>query len=169
MLVAFWMVQRLTRELNELQKQMLDKQIELEHLSKYSGRLGASNNMSITNIAGLSAEILPRASLFAEYADNASSMSAAQNLQMMNMMGRVPITGNQIMDMQIQMSAYSQFKQESLKALKQQEVNYINEKEKEMQLEMNSIKQRYEMKKSQLDEYKQLAQAGVKDAAPHLT
>ena len=166
MLVAFWMVQRLTRELNELQKQMLDKQIEMEHYSKYSGRLGASTNMSIANLAGLSSEILPRASLFAQYADQASSMSAAQNLQMMKMMGRVPYTGNQMVDMQIQMSAYSQFKQEALKALKQQEVNVLNEKEKEIQLEVNAIKQRYEMKKAQLEAYKQQAKEDAKNAAP---
>jgi len=166
MLVAFWMVQRLTRELNELQKQMLDKQIEMEHYSKYSGRLGASTNMSIANLAGLSSEILPRASLFAQYADQASSMSAAQNLQMMKMMGRVPYTGNQMVDMQIQMSAYSQFKQEALKALKQQEVNVLNEKEKEIQLEVNAIKQRYEVKKAQLEAYKQQAKEDAKNAAP---
>ena len=166
MLVSFWMVQRLTRELNELQKQMLDKHTELEHYAKYSGRLGGASNLSISNIAGLSSEILPRASLFAQYADQASAMSAAQNLQMMRMMGRVPITGNQMVDMQIQMSAYSQFKEEALKALKRQEVAVLNEKEKEIELELNSIKQRYEMKKQQLEAYKQQAKEDAKKAAP---
>lgn len=169
MFVAFWMVQRLTRELNELQKQMLDKQIELEHHTKYAGRLGGSANLSISNLAGLSSEILPRASLFAQYADQASSMSASQNLQMMSMMGRVPYTGNPMMDMQIQMSAFAQFKQEAMKALKQQEVAVLNEKEKEIELELNSIKHRYEMKKQQLESYKQMASNDAQKAAPHFT
>jgi len=166
MFVSFWMVQRLTRELNELQKEMLDKHTELEHYSRYSGRLGGTANLSISNLAGLSSEILPRASLFAQYADQASSMSAMQNLQMMQMMGRVPYTGNQMVDMQIQMSAYNQFKQEALKALKQQEVAILNEREKEIELELNSIKQRYEMKKQQLEAYKQQAKDDAKKAVP---
>jgi hypothetical protein len=122
--------------------------------------------MSIVNIAGLSAEILPRASLFAQYSDQASSMSAMQNLQMMKMMGRVPYTGNQMMDMQIQMSAYSQFKQEALKALKQQETNILNEKEKEIQLELNTIQQNLAIKKEQLQAYKQACKDAAKNAAP---
>ena len=59
------------------------------------------------------------------------------------------------MDMQIHMSAYSQFKQEALKALKQQETNILNEKEKEIQLELNTIQQTLAVKKEQLQAYKQ--------------
>ena len=166
MLVEFWMVQRLTREIHELEKQVMDKQIVMEHYAKYAARLGGSTNMSIANLAGLSSDILPRASLFAQYADQASSMSASQNLQMMKMMGRVPFTGNQMMDMQIQMSAYSQFKEEALKALKQQETNILNEKEKEIQLELNTIQQMLAMKKEQLQSYKQACKEAAKNAAP---
>ncbi len=167
MFVAFWMVQRLTREINSLEKQVMDKQIEMEHYAKYAARLGGAANLSISNLAGLSSEILPRASLFSQYADQASSMSASQNLQMMSMMGRVPYTGNPMMDMQIQMSAYSQFKQEALKALKQQETTVLNEKEKEIQLELNTIQQMLAMKKEQLQSYKQLCQESAKRAAPN--
>jgi len=166
MFVAFWMVQRLTREINNLEKQVVDKQTELSHYTKYAGRLGGSTNMSISNIAGLSADLIPRASLFAQYADQASSLSAMQNLQTMKMMGRVPYTGNQMMDMQIQMSAYNQFKQEALKALKQQEVNMMNEKEKEIQLELNTIEQQLTIKRKRLEAYKNLAESQAQNAAP---
>lgn len=166
MFVAFWMVQRLTREIHTLEKQVMDKHTQLEHYTKYAGRLGGSTNMSLSNIAGLSSELIPRASLFAQYSDQASSMSAMQNLQMMRMMGRVPMTGNPMMDMQIQMSAYNQFKQEALKALKQQEVTVMNEKEKEIQLELNSLQQRLTMKQKQLESYKQLADRQAQEAAP---
>mgnify|MGYP003290074824 CR=1 FL=1 len=169
MFVAFWMVQRLTREIHTLEKQVMDKHTQLEHYTKYAGRLGGSTNMSLSNIAGLSSELIPRASLFAQYSDQASSMSAMQNLQMMRMMGRVPITGNPMMDMQIQMSAYNQFKQEALKALKQQEVTVMNEKEKEIQLELNSLQQRLTMKQKQLESYKQLADRQAQEAAPKFT
>ncbi|MCQ2744240.1 MAG: hypothetical protein MJ230_05545 [bacterium] len=147
----------------------MDKHTQLEHYTKYAGRLGGSTNMSLSNIAGLSSELIPRASLFAQYSDQASSMSAMQNLQMMRMMGRVPITGNPMMDMQIQMSAYNQFKQEALKALKQQEVTVMNEKEKEIQLELNSLQQRLTMKQKQLESYKQLADRQAQEAAPKFT
>ena len=145
----------------------MDKQIQLQHNNKYAARLGGSENMSISNLAGLSSDLLPRASLFAQYSDQASSMSAMQNLQMMRMMGRVPITGNPMMDMQIQMSAYNQFKQEALKALKQQEVAVMNEKEKEIQLEINVITQQLSAKKAQLESYKQSALEDAKKAAPN--
>lgn len=166
MLVEFWMVQRLTREIRALEKQVMDRQIEMEHYAKYAARLGGSTNMSIANIAGLSSELLPRASLFAQYSDQASSVSAMQNLQMMKMMGRVPYTGNQMTDMQIQMSAYNQFKQEAMKSLKQQETNILNEKEKEIQLELNTIQQNLAIKKEQLQSYKSACKEAAKNAAP---
>ena len=166
MFVAFWMIQRLTREINGLEKQVVDKQTQLSHYTRYAGQLGGSANMSISNIASLPKDLVPRASLFAQYADQASSMSAMQNLQTMKMMGRVPYTGNQMMDMQIQMSAYNQFKQEALKALKQQEVNAMNEKEKEIQLELNAIQLTLTVKRKQLESYKQLAETQAQNAAP---
>ena len=166
LIMPIFMVMRLTREIHELEQQIVNKHIELEHQQKYAGRLGGSTNMNISNIAGLSSDLIPRASLFAQYSDQASSMSAMQNLQMMKMMGRVPMTGNQMMDMQIQMSAFNQFKQEALKALKQQEIQTMNEKEKQIQLELTSLQSNLTMKRNQLESYRELAKQGVKDATP---
>lgn len=166
MLIAFWQVQRLTREINSLEKQAMDKQTELTHYQKYAGMLGGSSIITIGNIAGLSSNLIPRASIFAQYSDQASSMSAMQNLQMMKMMGRVPYTGNPLMQYQIEMSAFRQFKEQAMKNLKQQEAATLNEREKEIQLELNSIEQRLATKRKQLDTYKQLAAKGAQDMVP---
>ena len=166
MLIAFRQVQRLTREINSLEKQAMDVQTRLTNYQKYAGVLGGSSILNLSNIAGLSPELLPRASLFARYSDQASSMSAMQNLQMMKMTGRVPFTGNQLMQMQIETSAFNQFKEQALKNLKQQEATVLNEKEKEIQLELNGIEQRLKMKRQQLESYKQLASDGIKDTVP---
>ena len=166
MLIAFWQVQRLTREINSLEKQAMDVQTRLTNYQKYAGVLGGSSILNLSNIAGLSPELLPRASLFAQYSDQASSMSAMQNLQMMKMMGRVPYTGNQLMQMQIETSAFNQFKEQAVKNLKQQEATVLNEKEKEIQLELNGIEQRLKMKRQQLESYKQLASDSIKDTIP---
>ena len=166
MLVAFWQVQRLTREINDLEKQAMDVRTRLSNYQKYAGALGGSSILHLGNIAGLSSEILPRATLFAQYSDQASSMSAMQNLQMMKMMGRVPYTGNQMTQYQLEMSAFNQFKQEALKALKQQETTVLNEKEKEIQLELNGIEQRLKMKRAELDSCKQLASKEAEDSVP---
>ena len=64
------------------------------------------------------------------------------------------------------MSAFARFKQESLKALKQQEAQVLNEKEKEIQLEMNAIEQRLTMKRAELQSVKQLAQEDAREGAP---
>lgn len=167
MLVAFWQVQRLTREINDLEKQAMDVQTRLTHYQKYSGMLGSSSIITVGNIAGLSSELIPRASIFAQYSDQVSSMNAMQNLQMMKMMGRVPYTGNPMMQYQMEMSAFRQFKEQSIKALKQQEATVLNEKEKEIQLELNSIEQRLNMKRKQLETYKNLASRGVQDLVPN--
>ena len=166
MLIAFWQVQRLTREIHELEKQAMDARIRLSNHQKYASILGGSSVLTLGNIAGLSSELLPRASIFAQYSDQASSMSAMQNLQMMKMMGRVPITPNPMMQMQIEMSAFRQFKQEALKALKQQEAATLNEVEKEIQLELNHIEQRIKMKQAELDSCKQLASKQATDMVP---
>lgn len=144
----------------------MDVQTRLTNYQKYAGVLGGSSILNLSNIAGLSPELLPRASLFAQYSDQASSMSAMQNLQMMKMMGRVPYTGNQLMQMQIETSAFNQFKEQALKNLKQQEATVLNEKEKEIQLELNGIEQRLKMKRQQLESYKQLASDSIKDTIP---
>ena len=167
MLVAFWQVQRLTREINSLEKRMMDKQTELSHFQKYASVLGGTTTMTLGNIAGLSAGLLPRATLFSQYSDQVSSMTAMQNLQTMKMMGRVPYTGNIATQQQLEMSAFNQFKQESMKALKQQEASLLNEKEKEMQLEMNQMEQRLKMMNKQLETYKQLADKQVEKMVPN--
>ena len=166
MLVAFWMVQRLTREINDLQRQVMEKTNRLSNHQKYASRLGGSTVLGLNNIAGLSPELLPRAAMFAQYSDQASSISAMQNLHMMKMMGRVPITGNPMMQMQIEFSAFNQFKQEALKALKQQEITQMNEVEKEIQLEINSLEMKLKMKEKQLENYKELANKGAESMAP---
>ena len=87
--------------------------------------------MTMGHVAGLSAELLPRATMFAQYSNQASSMSAMQQLQMMKMNGMVPWTGNQMTQMQYEMSAFARFKEQSMKALKQQEIDVLNEVEKD--------------------------------------
>jgi len=166
MLVAFWMVQRLTREINDLQRQVMEKTNKLSNHQKYASRLGGSTILGLNNIAGLSPELLPRATMFAQYSDQASSMSAMQNLHMMKMMGRVPMTGNPMMQMQLEYSAFNQFKQEALKALKQQEITQMNEVEKEIQLELNSLEQKLKIKEKQLESYKGLADKQTEQMAP---
>ena len=166
MLIAFWQVQRLTREINDLEKQAMDVRTRLSNHQKYASVLGGSGILNLGNMAGLSSEILPRASIFAQYSDQASSMSAMQNLQMMKMMGRVPMAPNPMMQMQIEMSAFRQFKQEAMKALKQQEAAVLNEVEKEIQLELNQIEQRLKMKRAELDSCKQLASKEAEDSVP---
>ena len=166
MLIAFWQVQRLTREINDLEKRAMDVRTRLSNHQKYASVLGGSGILNLGNLAGLSAEVLPRASIFAQYSDQASSMSAMQNLQMMKMMGRVPMSPNPMMQMQIEMSAFRQFKLEAMKALKQQEAATLNEVEKEIQLELNQIEQRLKMKRAELDSCKQLASKQAEDCVP---
>lgn len=166
MLMAFWQVQRLTREINELEKRAMDVRTRLSHYQKYAGVLGGSNNMNLTHIAGLSSELVPRASLFAQYSDQASSMSAMQNLQLMKMMGRVPMTNNPMIQMQLEMSAFQQFKQQALKDLKQQEAAVLNEVEKDIELELNNIEQQLKMRRAELESVKNLASEDAKNSAP---
>ena len=166
MLLAFWQVQRLTREINDLERQAIETRTRLSNYQKYASVLGGSSIMTMSNVAGMSAELLPRAAMFAQFSNQASSMSAMQNLQVMKMSGMVPWTGNPMAQYQIEMSAFAKFKEESMKALKQQEIQVLNEKEKEIQLEMNSIEQRLSMKRAELQSVKQLAMQEAKEGAP---
>ena len=166
MLLAFWQVQRLTREINDLERQAIETRNRLSNYQKYASVLGGTSIMTMSNVAGMSAELLPRAAMFAQFSNQASSMSAMQNLQMMKMSGMVPWTGNPMTQYQIEMSAFAKFKEESMKALKQQEIQVLNEKEKEIQLEMNSIEQRITMKRAELESVKQLASQEARDGAP---
>ncbi len=166
MLLAFWQVQRLTREINDLERQAIETRNRLSNYQKYASVLGGTSIMTMSNVAGMSAELLPRAAMFAQFSNQASSMSAMQNLQVMKMSGMVPWTGNPMAQYQIEMSAFAKFKEESMKALKQQEIQVLNEKEKEIQLEMNSIEQRIAMKRAELNSVKQLASQEARDGAP---
>ena len=166
MLMAFWQVQRLTREINALERQAMETRNRLSNYQKYAGMLGGSSTITMANIAGMSAELLPRATMFAQFSNQASSMSAMQNLQAMKMCGMVPWTGNALQQYQIEMSAFSKFKEESMKALKEQEIQVLNEKEKEIQLEMNDIEQRLSMKRAELQSVKQLASEEARESAP---
>ncbi len=164
--MAFWEVQRLTREINTLERQAMQTQTRLSNYQKYAGMLGGSSIITMGNIAGMSSELVPRASLFAQFSNQASSMSAMQNLQAMKMRGMVPWTGNALAQYQLEMSAFARFKEESMKALKQQEAQVLNEKEKEIQLELNDIEQRLKIKRARLESVKQLAAEGARDSAP---
>lgn len=166
MFMPYYLVLRLTREIHDLESRMARKQIEISNHQKYASRLGSSSILTLNNVAGLAPGIFPRASLFAQYSDQASSMSAMQNLQMMKMMGRVPFTGNQMMQMQIEMSAFNEFKQASLKALKDQEIAQMNEVEKQIQLELTSLEQELKMKREQLKSYKELLSSRMQELAP---
>ena len=166
MLMAFWQVQRLTREINALERQAMETRNRLSNYQKYAGMLGGSSTITMANVAGMSAELLPRATMFAQFSNQASSMSAMQNLQSMKMGGMVPWTGNALAQYQMEMSAFSKFKEESMKALKEQEIQVLNEKEKEIQLEMNDIEQRLSMKRAELPSVKQLASEEARESAP---
>ena len=169
MLVSFWMTQRLTREINTLEKQMMDKQIELSNYQKYANMLGSSSIISAGNIAGLSSGLIPRASLFAQYSNQASTMSAMQNVQQMKMMGMIPMLQNPMMQQQYEMSAFNNFKQQALKALKQQETAILNEKEKEIQLEMNQLQMKLKEKQALLETYKEHANKRIEDFVPQFS
>ena len=166
MLMAFWQVQRLTREINALERQAMETRNKLSNYQKYASMLGGSSTITMANVAGMSAELLPRAIMFAQFSNQASSMSAMQNLQTMKMGGMVPWTGNALQQYQMEMSAFSKFKEESMKALKEQEIQVLNEKEKEIQLEMNDIEQRLSMKRAELQSVKQLASEEARESAP---
>ena len=159
-------MQRLTREINALERQAMETRNRLSNYQKYAGMLGGSSTITMANIAGMSAELLPRATMFAQFSNQASSMSAMQNLQTMKMCGMVPWTGNALQQYQMEMSAFSKFKEESMKALKEQEIQVLNEKEKEIQLEMNDIEQRLSMKRAELQSVKQLASEEARESAP---
>lgn len=169
MLISFWMTQRLTREINTLEKQMMDKQIELSNYQKYANMLGSSSIISAGNIAGLSSGLIPRASLFAQYSNQASTMSAMQNVQQMKMMGMIPMLQNPMMLQQYEMSAFNNFKQQALKALKQQETAILNEKEKEIQLEMNQLQMKLKEKQALLETYKEHANKRIEDFVPQFS
>ena len=166
MFMAFWQVQKLTREINDLERQAMKVRTRLSHYQKYAGRLGSSNIMRTHDVSGLSAELLPRATMFAQYSDQASSMNAMQQLQMMKATGMVPWLNNQMMQGQYEMSAFYQFKQQSMKALKQQEIDAMTEIEKEIEIEMNEIETRLKEKKAMKESCENLLKEEVQQFVP---
>ena len=166
MLMAFWEVQRLTREIHHLEYQALTVRHKLARYQKYAGMLGSSNYMTVANISGLPSELRCRATIFAQYANQASTMSAVQNLQMAKMYGMVPMTGNALTQYQLEMSAFARFKQESMKALKEQEVAVLNEMEAEIQSELNAIETSLTIKRESLKSCKELLREEAQNAAP---
>lgn len=166
MLMALWECVRLKREINILERQAIEKRITLSHYQKYAGILGATSVMSMGNIAGLAPELLSRATLFAQYSNQASSMSAMQALQMAKMTGQVIWTGNPMTQAMYETSAFNRFKEESLKALKQQEIKAISEKEAEIQMELGSIETSLKQKRAMLESTGQLVDKEARESAP---
>ena len=166
MLMAFWQVQQLTREINELERRAMQTRTRLSNYQKYAGKLGGSSIMTMGHVSGLSAELLPRATMFAQYSNQASSVSAMQQLQMMKMNGLVPWTGNQMTQMQYEMSAYAKFKEESIKALKQQEIDAMNEIEKEIELELNAIEGQLKTKQAMKESCQNLLKEQIQNFVP---
>lgn len=167
MLMMFWEVQRLTREINHLERQQLEIHNKLSNFQKYASKLGGSStNITIRDIAGLSSKLIPRATVFAQFANQASSMSAMQNVQMMKMYGMIPTNLNPTAMFQIEMSAFAKFKQESMKALKQREADVLAEAEKDIQLEANNIEMQLKMKRAKLESVKQQAHEDARNSAP---
>ena len=82
------------------------------------------------------------------------------------MSGLVPWTGNQMTQMQYEMSAFARFKEESMKALKQQEVDAMSEIEKEIELELNAIEDQLKMKKEMKESCQNLLKEQVQDYVP---
>ena len=166
MFMAFWQVQSLTREINNLERRAMQIRTRLNHYQKYAGRLGGSAYMRAHDVSGLSAELIPRATMFAQYSEQASSMNAMQQLQMMKASGMVPWLNNPMMQGQYEMSAFNQFKQQSMKALKEQEIAAMNEIEKEIELEMNTIENQLKTKKAMLESCQSLLKEQVQQFVP---
>ena len=166
MFMAFWQVQRLTREINTLERQAMQVRTRLNHYQKYAGRLGGSRYMRAHEVSGLSSELLPRATMFANFSEQASSMSAMQQLQMMKASGMVPWLNNPMMQGQYEMSAFYQFKEQSMKALKQQEIDAMNEIEAEIQLELNTIEGQLKTKRAMLESCQNLLGSQIEKFVP---
>ena len=54
------------------------------------------------------------------------------------MMGRMPVANNPQQQYMMELSAFTRFKEESMKAIKQQEVNWLHAREREIELEIKS-------------------------------
>ncbi len=166
MLMMFWQVQRLTREINDLERRAMQVRTRLTHYQTYAGRLGGNQSLFAGNIAGLSAELVPRAAMFAQFSEQASSMNAMQQLQMMKASGMVPWLNNPMMQYNYEISAFAQFKQQSMQALKQREIDAMNEIEKEIQLELNAIEVQIKEKTAMKESCEKRMQQRIEDFVP---
>jgi len=166
MLMMFWQVQRLTREINDLERQAMQARTRLSHYQKYAGQLGGNSTLFAGNISGLSAELIPRAMMFAQYSDQASSMAAGQQLSMMQASGMIPILNNPMMQQNYTMYAFDQLKKQSMQALKQREVDAMNEIEKEIELELNAIEGQLKTKRAMKESCQNNLSERVKDFVP---
>ena len=166
MFMAFWQIQSLTREINQLEMREMKLRTKLNYYQKYAGRLGGSSLLQAHDVSGLSAELSPRARMFAQYSDQASSMNAMQQLQMMKASGMVPWFNNQMAQGQYEMSAFAQFKEQSMKALKQQEIDAMNEIEKEIELELNAIEGQLKTKRAMKESCQSLLKEQAQNFVP---
>ena len=166
MFMAFWQVQSLTREINDLERQAMQMRTRLNHYQKYAGKLGGSTILRLHDVSGLSAELLPRATMFAQFSDQASSMNAMQQLQMYKASGMVPYLANPLMQQQYEMSAFNQFKEQSMKALKQQEIDAMNEIEKEIELQLNAIEGQLKAKRAMKESCQNLLKEQIQNFVP---
>lgn len=166
MFMAFWQVQSLTREINELERQAMQMRTRLNHYQRYAGKLGGSTVMRLHDVSGLSAELLPRATMFAQFSDQASTMNAMQQLQMYKASGMVPYLQNPLMQQQYEMSAFNQFKEQSMKALKQQEIDAMNEIEKEIELQLNAIEGQLKAKRAMKESCQNLLKEQIQNFVP---
>ena len=166
MLMMYWQVQKLTREINDLERKAMAARTRLSHYQKYAGQLGGNSTLFAGNISGLSAELVPRATMFAQYSEQASSMSAMQQMQMMKATGMVPWLNNPMMQYNYEMNAFAQLKKQSMQALKQREVDAMNEIEKEIELELNAIEAQLKAKRAMKESCQNNLSERVKDFVP---
>ncbi len=168
MLMMYWQVQQLTREINDLERQALKVRTRLTNYQEYAGRLGGNTNLFSGNIAGLSSELVPRATMFAQYSNYASSVEAGQQLMRMKAMGMTPVLNNPMMQYNYDMNAFAQLKQQSMQAKKQREVDAMHKIEKEIELELNEINLRLKEKTKMKESCEQRLDKRLEDFVPKL-
>lgn len=164
MFLMFWEVQKLTRSISSLEKRKIEKLNELTALQEYTGMLAGTSILNISNIAGLSPELQSRAMSFGRYSDQASSMSAMQNIQNAINCGTIPNNVDQNTKMQMIRQAFINFKEQALKALKEQEKIFLSKRDKEIQLELNELTASLKMEEAELESCKQRAMEQAQEA-----
>ena len=168
MLMMYWQIQQLTREINNLERQAIKVRTRLSNYQEYASRLGGNTNLFSGNIAGLSSELIPRATMFSQYSNYASSVDAGQQLTMMKSMGLTPVLNNPMMQYNYDMNAFAQLKKQSMQALKQREADAMHEIEKEIELELNSIDLKIKQKTKMKESCEQRLDKRIDDFVPKL-